>query len=79
MKNVALLVMISIFTTACSSIKTVGQGKKYEVDCHSLISSDESCAEKIADQCEKGFVIEKSVSKYKLLKGPYRSVTVVCK
>ena len=79
MRNVFVLTLLSFLISACSSIKTVSSGKKYEVDCHSLTSSDQSCAEKIADQCSNGFVIEKSVSKYKLLKGPYRSVTVACK
>jgi hypothetical protein len=63
---------------SCSSIKAISDGKKYEVDCHKMTSSDVSCAQKIKDKCPKGLVIEKSVSKYKLLKGPYRSVTVIC-
>jgi hypothetical protein len=79
MKNVFILTLLSFLVSACSSIKTLSSGKKYEVDCHRLTSSDQSCAEKIADECSNGFVIEKSVSKYKLLKGPYRSVTVACK
>ncbi len=68
-----------IFLTSCSSIHTISDGKKYEVQCHRLTSSDESCAEKVSDQCPKGYKIEDSEFSYVLLKGPQRTVTVVCK
>lgn len=75
----ALLLLFVVSIASCSTIKTVKMGEKYEVDCHRMTSSDFSCAEKIKDICRNGYTIERSVSKYKLLKGPYRSVTVSCK
>jgi hypothetical protein len=77
--KISVLALTAFFFLGCSSIKTIGKGKKYEVDCHSVIASDDSCAAKVADNCPNGHTIEKSVSKYKLLQGPYRSVTVACK
>jgi hypothetical protein len=74
-----LFILLSLVGLAsCSSIKTLSNGKKYEVQCHQLTTSNESCAEEVAGMCPNGYVIEKSVFKYVLLKGPQRSVTVRC-
>jgi hypothetical protein len=67
-----------IILTACSSIHTISDGKKYEVQCHRVTSSDESCAEKVSDQCPRGYKIQNSEFDYVLLKGPQRTVTVIC-
>ena len=75
----ALLLLFVVSLASCSSVKTIKVGKKYEVDCHMTTTSDYSCAEKVKDSCRNGYNIEKSVTKYKLLTGLYRSLTVSCK
>ena len=79
MKNILLFVTVALFLSGCSSIKTNTPDKEYVVQCHRLLTSDESCAEKAEDKCPKGYEIEKSVFKYILLQGPQRVVTIVCK
>jgi len=79
MKNLFLLVALSVFISGCSTVKTKEDGREYEVQCHRLITSDESCAEKAEAKCPKGYEIEDSVFKYAIFKGPQRVVTIICK
>ncbi len=79
MKIIFLIVGLTVFTSGCSTIKTKEAGKEYEVQCHRLLTSDESCAKKAEDKCPKDYEIEDSVFKYVIFKGPQRVVTIICK
>ena len=79
MKNLLLLISVSLSVGGCSTVKTKEDGREYEIQCHHLFTSDESCAKKAENKCPKGYEIEDSVFKYVILKGPQRVVTIICK
>jgi hypothetical protein len=77
MKHFFYLLLIGLLYS-CSSVKTIKSGEKYVFQCHKVVTSDESCAEKANEYCSNGYKIQKSEFDYVFLKGPQRVVTVNC-
>ena len=77
MKHIFFLLLMGLLYS-CSTVKTIKTGEKYVFQCHKVVTSDESCAEKANEYCSNGYKIQKSEFDYVFLKGPQRVVTVNC-
>lgn len=73
------LIVLFVLLTGCSSVDTISSGKIYEVSCHRLLTSDESCAEKVSEYCPNGYKVKDSSFSYVFLKGPQRVMRISCK